>query len=87
MITAASGTTAGVAGVSIRLRGGIENIQDVTPIKTEDALVLERGRIVFRGRTAELREDEALQHRRRTASELHRHVSGRPDESRGAGFC
>jgi hypothetical protein len=25
--------------------------------------VLERGRIAFRGRTAELREDEALQHR------------------------
>ena len=29
----------------------------------DDALVLERGRIAFRGRTAELREDEALQHR------------------------
>ena len=29
----------------------------------EDALVLERGRIAFRGKAAELREDESLQHR------------------------
>ena len=29
----------------------------------EDALVLERGRIAFLGKTTELREDEALQHR------------------------
>ena len=29
----------------------------------EDALVLERGRIAFRGKAAELQEDESLQHR------------------------
>jgi len=36
----------------------------------EDALVLERGCIVFRGRTAELRADEALQHRLLAIGEL-----------------
>jgi branched-chain amino acid transport system ATP-binding protein len=29
----------------------------------EDAVVLDRGRIVFRGKSAELQTDEALQHR------------------------
>ena len=36
----------------------------------EDALVLERGCTVFRGRTAELRADEALQHRLLAIGEL-----------------
>ena len=36
----------------------------------EDALVPERGRIAFRGKTAELREDEALQHRLLAIGEL-----------------
>ena len=36
----------------------------------EEALVLERGRIVFCGRTAELRADEALQHRLLAIGEL-----------------
>jgi branched-chain amino acid transport system ATP-binding protein len=36
----------------------------------EDALVPDRGRIAFRGKTAELREDEALQHRLLAIGEL-----------------
>jgi branched-chain amino acid transport system ATP-binding protein len=36
----------------------------------EDALVLERGCIAFRGKTAELREDEALRHRRWRSARL-----------------
>jgi branched-chain amino acid transport system ATP-binding protein len=36
----------------------------------EDALVLERGRIAFRGRAAELRADDALQHRLLAIGEL-----------------
>ena len=36
----------------------------------EDALVLERGRVAFRGKTAKLREDVALQHRLLAIGEL-----------------
>jgi branched-chain amino acid transport system ATP-binding protein len=54
--------------LSIRDRAGVtmilaEQKVDFALAFAEDALVLERGRIAFRGRTAELREDEALQHR------------------------
>jgi len=43
----------------------------------EDALGLERGRIAFRGKTAELREDEALQHRSLAIGEPHSLLSPR----------
>ena len=54
--------------LSIRDRAGVtmilaEQKVDFALAFAEDVLVLERGRIAFRGRTAELREDEALQHR------------------------
>ena len=44
-----------------RLVGQIE--VDLALAFAEDALVLERGRIAFRGKAAELQEDESLQHR------------------------
>jgi branched-chain amino acid transport system ATP-binding protein len=54
--------------LSIRDRAGVtmilaEQKVDFALAFAEDALVLERGRIAFRGKAAELREDEALQHR------------------------
>jgi ABC-type branched-subunit amino acid transport system ATPase component len=38
-------------------------IDNATPLGSEDAVVLDRGRAVFRGKSAELQADEALQHR------------------------
>ena len=55
------------AGVTIILA---EQKVDLALAFAEDALVLERGRIAFRGKTAELREDEALQHRLLAIGEL-----------------
>jgi ABC-type multidrug transport system ATPase subunit len=48
------------AGVTMILA---EQKVDLALAFAEDALVLERGRIAFRGKAAELREDESLQHR------------------------
>jgi hypothetical protein len=55
------------AGVTMILA---EQKVDLALAFAEDALVLERGRIAFRGKTAELREDEALQHRLLAIGEL-----------------
>ena len=54
--------------VAIRESAGVtmilaEQKLDLALAFAEDALVLERGHIAFRGRAAELRTDEALQHR------------------------
>jgi branched-chain amino acid transport system ATP-binding protein len=55
------------AGVTMILA---EQKVDLALTSAEDALVLERGRIAFRGKTADLREDEALQHRLLAIGEL-----------------
>jgi len=55
------------AGVTMILA---EQKVDLALAFAEDAVVLERGRIAFRGKTAELREDEALQHRLLAIGEL-----------------
>jgi branched-chain amino acid transport system ATP-binding protein len=55
------------AGVTMILA---EQKVDLALAFAEDALVLERGRIAFRGKSAELREDEALQHRLLAIGEL-----------------
>jgi ABC-type transport system involved in cytochrome c biogenesis ATPase subunit len=62
------------AGVTMILA---EQKVDLALAFAEDALVLERGRIAFRGKTAELREDEALQHRLLAIGEAHRLLSPR----------
>src|SRR6516162_4986856 len=62
------------AGVTMLLA---EQKVDLALAFAEDALVLERGRIAFRGKTAELREDEALQHRLLAIGEAHRLLSPR----------
>jgi branched-chain amino acid transport system ATP-binding protein len=55
------------AGVTIILA---EQKVDFALAFAEDVLVLERGHIVFRGKTAELRADQALQHRLLAIGEL-----------------
>ena len=55
------------AGVTIILA---EQKVDLALAFAEDAVVLERGRVAFRGKTAGLREDEALQHRLLAIGEL-----------------
>jgi branched-chain amino acid transport system ATP-binding protein len=55
------------AGVTIIIA---EQKVDLALAFAEEALVLERGRIAFRGSTAELRADEALQHRLLAIGEL-----------------
>jgi branched-chain amino acid transport system ATP-binding protein len=61
--------------LSIRADGGVtmilaEQKVDFALNFAEDAMVIDRGRIVFRGKTAELRADEALQHRLLAVGEL-----------------
>jgi len=55
------------AGVTMILA---EQKVDLALTFAEDAFVLERGRIAFRGKTADLRKDEALQHRLLAIGEL-----------------
>ena len=57
-------------GKSPELQILAEQKVDLALAFAEDALVLERGRIAFRGKTAELREDDALQHRLLAIGEL-----------------